>query len=769
MRCIKSRVLGQTTDNNLLHYCVDVGNKQFSKSIRATHALTVSLCALLLVGGMEPWTAIKCTFLAVLLSAPGVIFCRSLVETNVRDSFFNISVGCCMGLGVAATSQQLMLIFGFTFGWLAPQTFLVLRLIRKQAGSKSKISRFELEHLLLFLVTATLILSDTHWYFYLIALILFAASKLSNWIALIVMVPVSFLLKTFVLPVGWYLTTNDRLFDGPYAIFIHKFGYWSWYGAADVWIPYHWLTHGIAGIFINVLDVDPYLVTGVIVPVLSSIGIAILLVTVLSNFVSIDAAFSSALVVPLLGVIAAGTSISQDTSLVFGLAMMIVFSQSKGPNSSVWPVFVLQVLVTYLTFSAKVSTGIIAAAAIGVSGLLNLRNKAKRSNLEILNLFALSLGAAISLLTTFKILSNDVDLSSRGRVVPYFGGEIFASTTWASASTYVVVLFIFVAVLGSVGIFIFTNRLLSGSDRALKIDANFMSASAFIGASIFYGCVAYSSENYLSTGFWLAIPSVVGVVFSLTKSNASHQQTMIVVGLLGAPSGVLGYWMVQQSNVGNVFTVMRIIGRGGLQLSIGVAVVLVISLRIKHLPKILFVCIFLLVSLIGSDVYRISGLLSGNNVWNQGFEETKQQMFYGSTLEVEAKKWILSNTSEYAIIATNHICPLGESCSLDGETPIAAWTQRRTLIEAERFITGRRVDETLFKELSTRGHPDWVNERRDTAIRFANRPTKELLEKLKGWGVEWFWVDTNLTQNRSWAGFAMVGFSNAAVTVLKLS
>jgi hypothetical protein len=583
------------------------------------------------------------------------------------------------------------------------------------------------------------------------------------------MAPIIFLLKTFVLPVGWHLTTNDRLFDGAYAIFIHKFGYWSWYGAADVWIPYHWLTHGIAGIFANVLDVDPYLATGVIVPVLSSIGIAILLVTILSNYVSIDAAFSSALVVPLLGVIAAGTSISQDTSLVFGLAMMIVFRQSKRPNSSVWPTFVLQGLITYLAFSAKVSTGMIAAATIGVSGLLDLCNKSKRSNLEILKLLAMSLGAAISLLTTFKILSNDVDLSSRGRVVPYFGGEVFGSTTWASTSAYVVVVFVFIAVLGSIGIFMFANRLVLGPDRALNTDVNFMSASVFIGASIFYGCIAYSSENYLSAGFWLAIPFVVGVVFSLTKSNASHQQTMIVVGLLGALSGVLGYWMVQQSNVGDVFTAMRIIGRGGLQLAIGVVVVLVISLWIRHLPKILFVCIFLLGSLIGSDVYRISGLLSGNNVWNQGFEETKQQMFYGSDLEIEAKRWILSNTSESTLIATNHICPLGESCSLDGETPIAAWTQRRTLIEAERFITGRRVDETLFNEKSPRGHPDWVNERRDTAIQFANRPTMELLEKLKSWGVEWFWVDTNLTPNRSWAGFAMVSFSNAAVTVLKLS
>jgi hypothetical protein len=34
--------------------------------------------------------------------------------------------------------------------------------------------------------------------------------------------------------------------------------------------------------------------------------------------------------------------------------------------------------------------------------------------------------------------------------------------------------------------------------------------------------------------------------------------------------------------------------------------------------------------------------------------------------------------------------------------------------------------------------------------------------------VEWFWVDTEITQNRSWDGLATVRFSNASVTVLQL-
>jgi hypothetical protein len=126
------------------------------------------------------------------------------------------------------------------------------------------------------------------------------------------------------------------------------------------------------------LNLDPYLSTGVIVPVLSALGIVVLVVSILHNYVSNDAAFKSALVVPLLGVIAAGTSISEDSSLVFGLAMVLFFNQTKLQANFNWSTFFVQALLTYLAFTAKVSTGMIAATAIGLIGLLNIFRKSKR-------------------------------------------------------------------------------------------------------------------------------------------------------------------------------------------------------------------------------------------------------------------------------------------------------------------------------------------------------------------------------------------------------
>ena len=158
----------------------------------------------------------------------------------------------------------------------------------------------------------------------------------------------------------------------------------------------------------------------------------------------------------------------------------------------------------------------------------------------------------------------------------------------------------------------------------------------------------------------------------------------------------------------------------------------------------------------------------GTNVWDKNFGESRSTFFYGNQFEIDAKYWLIGNSKDSDVVATNHICQLNISCSLDGQTPIAAWTERRTLIEAERFITGRKVDEILFAESKPRGHPKWVSERRRVSIDFANKPTKALLNQLQDWGVSWFWVDLDLTANRSWTGFADVGYSNSSIIILEI-
>jgi hypothetical protein len=116
------------------------------------------------------------------------------------------------------------------------------------------------------------------------------------------------------------------------------------------------------------------------------------------------------------------------------------------------------------------------------------------------------------------------------------------------------------------------------SDQNINVDSKFLLASIIGGSLFFYGCIAYSAENYLSMGFWLAIPFVVGTVVSNSKILLMPHKTIGLVGLIGAISGTIGYWMVQQSNAGDFFTAARIMGRGGLQLIVGIIFIHVFSL-----------------------------------------------------------------------------------------------------------------------------------------------------------------------------------------------
>ncbi|MCX6131804.1 MAG: hypothetical protein NTX25_22440, partial [Proteobacteria bacterium] len=229
----------------------------FTKPIDAKYALASLFYVLLLVGGLDPWSAAKCTLLTALISAPGVSFCRSYGKHDSRSMLTYFSIGCCVGFGAAAVTQQAATPFGFDFGWLLPQGFFVYKFLRRRNTGTTEVLRFELKHVLLISATATLILSDTYWFFYLVALLLFVTSRYQSWILYLFSGGILFLLSVFILPSGWHLTTNDRIFDSAYAVFIQRFGYWSWYGASDIWIPYHWLTHGIAGIYADVLNLDP--------------------------------------------------------------------------------------------------------------------------------------------------------------------------------------------------------------------------------------------------------------------------------------------------------------------------------------------------------------------------------------------------------------------------------------------------------------------------------------------------------------------------------
>ena len=742
-------------------------------------AILLLVAALLVLSGLEPWTVIKCTFLTALIAGPGVFICRALINSDRDNAFFDIGLGSCVGIGVAAVSQQIFLPFDFSFGWLVPQIIYLYGYLGKKKYGKPEISSIDIRSMLFVALCAVLYLSDIHWFFSIIAVIIYVLTRYTRPVIVFFCIMTTFLATAFILPAGWYVNTDDRIFDSAWALLMHRFGYWSWYGASNIFVPYHWVTHGIAGIYADVLNLDPFIATSIVIPVLAATGLAMLLVAILQQYIPLKSAIKAACVIPLMGVIAIGRSISLDSSLLFGLAMVLVFSQPDTRFKSVGFRFVLQTFITYLAFSSKFSMGIIAAPAVGIWVLYRSSIRSASLRTGVIDMISLAFGSALSLVATFGFLSNDLEPSGFRRVTPNFGGITFANQIWANTNTFARSGSILTAIFGSIGFFIFVARLSQRQKSRNSSDLALLLVPPLIGTIIFYGTIAYSVGSYLRAGFWLAISFAVGITlkdFHVLKENQFRFALMSGISIF---IGVVDYWIEMQSNSGKFYLAFQIFG-WGFQLAATLLlswIYLVWSFPRGRNKKVLIrkpfgimVCIFLLVSFSGSDIYRLANLGFGNNDWDKGFGvgKSRHAEIYGTSEEIEAGNWMVENSYKDEIVATNHICPLDKHCNLDGETPIAAWTERRSLIEAERFVTGRAVDERLFGETTTQGHPNWVNERRTVSIEFANNPSEELLAKLQGWGVSWFWVDLKMTLNRSWDDFATVRFINTKVVLLEL-
>jgi hypothetical protein len=91
----------------------------------------------------------------------------------------------------------------------------------------------------------------------------------------------------------------------------------------------------------------------------------------------------------------------------------------------------------------------------------------------------------------------------------------------------------------------------------------------------------------------------------------------------------------------------------------------------------------------------------------------------------------------------------------------------RSYLEAERFITGRRVDEVLVNESVPRGFPDWLLERQSLLVGFASEQNVETKTRLRNEGVTWYWLDLRVEGSRLTSS-QDVAFRSGPILVLEL-
>ena len=132
--------------------------------------------------------------------------------------------------------------------------------------------------------------------------------------------------------------------------------------------------------------------------------------------------------------------------------------------------------------------------------------------------------------------------------------------------------------------------------------------------------------------------------------------------------------------------------------------------------------------------------------------------------DIDSLNWLRNNSKVDAVIATNRgICTGSDPCGFDESSfLISAVAHRRVLIEGPRFVTGGRP------------YPDWVNERIQKSLAFANSPSNTSFYNLKNMGVTWYFMDTNylsdsaISSNTSWGEWAELVHQNSNILILKL-
>jgi hypothetical protein len=150
----------------------------------------------------------------------------------------------------------------------------------------------------------------------------------------------------------------------------------------------------------------------------------------------------------------------------------------------------------------------------------------------------------------------------------------------------------------------------------------------------------------------------------------------------------------------------------------------------------------------GPDTWRIVTQIKSGGVWEETNFGESDDFFFGSSDEAAAGNWLRSHAHKDDIIGTNNICKPQVDCPSGGQTPIAAWSGLRSYLEAERFITGRRVDEVLVNESVPRGFPDWLLERQSLLVGFASEQNVETKTRLRNEGVTWYWLDLRVESRR---------------------
>lgn len=519
--------------------------------------------------------------------------------------------------------------------------------------------------------------------------------------------------------------TDDLVFADSYSSIVQQTGFWSWFGASDVYSPYHWLAYGVSGWFTLATQNSFLFGSAVAFPAVLSVATAST-ISQIKIGQQRNYSFIVQVVAIVIGLqIKGAQSISADLGLLAILGLTVTLY--NGPTPHVLP----HLLLICVAF-AKVQFVPVATIVLIVFYIANYNINLKVKNfvrlISHLGTLTLSTLIVLGIIPISKLFSWNANQGWGSVNFKFRGPDLLA---------FVVMRDIF----GSTFL-IFTPAILQMLIFLLIVEKPFRVTfvlPAVVTLALFLANLLFDITNSEYFG-WIA--SAVCGLFLLPAMSAVAKDLAKVhlVWAIVPAIGLLMLFVVLESRAD--FDIARVIQSAQRVVAYLLALAVIASLTTR---------------LNGSTYWKpiqVAGATSGVLLLIMPFVSYTAIAFHESGLRIEAKSgftmddlgftrdllqagtWIRQHSDSSDVIGTNVLCEIGTTCPLDGRPLVAAATHRRTFIEAERFTYG-------YSPLhSGQQYPSWIVDRLTASVKCSSSGDVGACDILRSAGVKLLLVDT---------------------------
>lgn len=761
---------------------------------------------LLILSGVKVAQALLITGLVVIQTACGsFIYLRWLKsEPTTRAE--------CLGMGFAIGSllfvladQILLTTFASEFSWLVLLFCLWLVWILQKSKGESQtneIREIDLKTFAAVFSGALLILApEWFWTFPagVVSLVFTGFLYRNNFKRSIISVPIGIVAISVALfwsiqirPSFWWQMSREQPFLETIATSVSKFGSFKNILATGFTINYHWLSYGWSGLLTKQTEAELFLIQTKVLPVALAIACALIIFALAKALQASDTAAFIALAllvtyetVPTWGwgfhlgqIHSSSNFFAQFLLIAFFVSFVRYFHDSLKQSPLLPAILLSAVLVT------KSSHGLLILGAL--TSLLFLQIISRRSSKKTARLLLASLPLCVAIYFIYFIKTGMKSSLGYFTFVWEQQGELRDFANMKPWFTLAAIILVF----GLGGYqFILTTFSIRKIFKELNPVATFSALFALIGLGA-TSFLDFSGDNSEQLYFLQAVSFLPIVVFvvELTKKEIqiyANKSKYLFVFIIGFISGASLEFIPNLNSGSKIAISLRLFRSLVVLIPLGVSILIYLVVR-QRKPKavVLSISVLVLISFASTSF----GIFSNNIVERQSrtyAERTRQklsmdQLFANGSRDVGT--WIRANSAESDIFASNFFCD-DMKCSGDGwfeqsigNTPhkftpagygtytgFRSWSVELALESQRQFLIQAYVNFWQYES-----PPDWLRERVDASVEFADSPSVQTFDYLKAKRVTWFVVDLESTTNRNWNEFATEMYSNDRFLVLKL-